>query len=113
MNPVLIHLGSGAGFFSGMGLVAVAVCLAFLLPNRWMLAGCDIAAVVGMLLVGLSSTPLPLIVLPIWFVATVTAVVALHFPSTSPRTRAMLAAPVIVLCAVAAAIEAPYHLTPS
>ncbi|MGB7156698.1 MAG: SGNH/GDSL hydrolase family protein, partial [Tepidisphaeraceae bacterium] len=112
MNPILIHLGSGAGFFSGMALVALAIVFELVVPNRWMRAGSDIAVVVGMLLVGLSSTPVPPLVLPIWFVATLTAIVALHVGSMSMRTRAMLAAPAIMLCVVAAGIEAPHHFTP-
>lgn len=112
MNPLFIHLGSGAGFFSGMALGAVAVCLAYALPNRWMLAGCDIAVAAGMVLVGLSSTPLPPLVLPAWFVATMTALIALHFRSTSPRARMIFAAPAILLCLVAVALEAPHHVTP-
>jgi acyl-CoA thioesterase-1 len=113
MNPILIHLGSGAGFFSGMGIVALAVCLMYVLPNRWMLAGCDILVVVGMLLVGLSSTPVPAGLLPVWCVATAAAVIVLHFRSIAPRTRAVLAAPPIVLCLLAAGIELPHHFTPS
>jgi len=112
VSPILIHLGSGAGFFSGMGIVALAVCLAYGLPNRWMLAGCDILVVVGMLLVGLSSTPVPAGVLPAWCVATVTAAIALHFRSVSPRARAVLAAPAILLCVSAALLEMPHHFTP-
>jgi acyl-CoA thioesterase-1 len=113
MNPILIHLGSGAGFFSGMGIVALAVCLMYVLPNRWMLAGCDILMVVGMLLVGLSSTPVPAGLLPVWCVATAAAVIVLHFRSISPRTRAVFAAPPVALCLLAAGIELPHHFTPS
>ena len=112
MNPLFIHLGSGAGFFSGMGIVALAVCLAYAIPNRWMLAGCDVAVAVGMLLVALSSTPLPPYVLPAWFVVTLVGLVALHIRSASMRTRAMFAAPVIALCVIAGAIELPHHVTP-
>lgn len=111
MNPLFIHLGSGAGFFSGMGLVALALCLAYALPNRWMLAGCDIAAAVGMLLVGLSSTPLPPFVLPLWFVTTLTALVTLHFRSAS-RTRMIFGMAALLLCLIAVALEAPHHVTP-
>jgi len=112
MNPLFIHLGSGAGFFSGMGLVALAICLAYALPNRWMFAGCDIAAVVGMMLVGLSSTPLPAYVLPMWGIVTFVALVTLHFRAMSFRTRAIVAAPAIALCALSVAIELPHHFTP-
>src|SRR5688572_28713497 len=85
MNPILIHVGSGGGFFSGMGIVALAVCLAYLLPNRWMLAGCDVAAAAGMLLVGLSSTPTPPMVLPLWCIVTLLALAALHVRGIAPR----------------------------
>jgi len=112
VNPLFIHLGSGAGFFSGMGIVALAIGLAFALPNRWMLAGCDIAVAVGMLLVALSSTPLPPYVLPVWFVVTLVAIVALHVRSTSMRTRAMFAGPALASCVIASAIELPHHITP-
>lgn len=112
MNPLFIHLGSGAGFFSGMGVVAVAICLAYALPNRWTLAGCDIAAAAGMLLVGLSSTPLPPFVLPAWFVATVAALIALHVRWLTVRTRALFVASAILLCVLAVALEAPHHVTP-
>jgi acyl-CoA thioesterase I len=112
MNPLFIHLGSGAGFFSGMGVVALAICLAYVLPNRWMLAGCDVAAAAGMLLVGLSSTPLPPFLLPMWSVAVITALIAMHVRSSLLRTRTCFAAPALFLCLIAAAIEAPHHLTP-
>ena len=112
MNPLFIHLGSGAGFFSGMGIVALAVCLAYVLPNRWMLAGCDIAVAAGMLLVALSSTPLPPYVLPAWGVVTFIALIVLHFRSISFRMRALFAGPAIALSVIAAAIELPHHVTP-
>jgi len=112
MNPIFVHLGSGAGFFSGMALVAVALTLALVVPNRWMVTGCDIAAAAGVLLVGLSSTPAPPVLLPLWFLTTVTAMAATHFGSASLRVRAMLAAPAVVLCVVAVAVEAPHHVTP-
>jgi acyl-CoA thioesterase-1 len=112
MNPLFIHLGSGAGFFSGIGVVALAICLAYAMPNRWMLAGCDIAIAAGMLLVGLSSTPVPPGVLPVWVVATGMAVIALHLRGLSLRARAILAAPALLMCVIAAALEAPHHVTP-
>ena len=112
MNPLFIHLGSGAGFVSGMVLVALATCLAYALPNRWMLAGCDIAVAVGMMLVALSSTPLPAYVLPMWGIVTFMALVTLHFRSMSFRARAIVAVPAIALCVLAVAIELPHHLTP-
>ena len=112
MNPLFIHLGSGAGFFSGMGIVALAICLAYALPNRWMLAGCDIAVAAGMMLVGLSSTPLPGYLLPVWGAVTFVALVALHFRAMSFRRRGIVAAPAIALCALSVSIELPHHFTP-
>jgi lysophospholipase L1-like esterase len=113
MNPLFIHLGSGAGFFSGLGIVALAICLAYAVPNRWMLAGCDVAVAAGMLLVGLSSTPLPAYVLPVWFVVTMTALIAFHVGMRSMRARAMVAAPAMLMSVLAIALEAPHHVTPA
>jgi hypothetical protein len=111
MNPFLIHLGSGAAFFSGAGLIVFGVALASLARNRWMLAGADIVAVCGVVLVSLSSTPIAPWFVWAWMLATVVALVIAH-RHTLLRTRAIAAAVVLVLGLSGAAAEAPHQFTP-
>ena len=111
MNPFLIHLGSGAAFFSGAALIVVGVALAMLARNRWMLAGADIIAVCGVLLVSLSSTPIAPWFVWTWMLATLAALVLAH-THVLLRTRAIAAAVVLVLSLSGAGAEAPYQFTP-
>ena len=111
MNPFLIHLGSGTAFFSGAGLIAFGVVLAVLAGNRWMLAGADIVAVCGVLLVFLSSTPIAPWFFWTWMLATGVALVLAH--TNVLLNKHMTAGATVLLCRAAAVIvEAPHHFTP-
>lgn len=109
MRWIIYFFGSGAAFFTGIALVLAASALFSLTRNRWLLSLATLTAVTGMLLVGVSATPLPdwlyaasgLIGLA-WLVAE-----RMEFAARGRRPLRVLA---VLICLVAAGMEIPYHL---
>ena|SRR5215510_6561281 len=58
MNWVIYLFGSGVVFFLGIGLVLIGPVLFMYCQHRWMRALASVFAFIGLLLVGLSATPL-------------------------------------------------------
>jgi acyl-CoA thioesterase-1 len=85
---------------------------ASLLPNRWMLAACDIVGVVGIVLVGLSSTPLPPALRILWILSAPAALIVAHAAFAGRRARYVMAGLVALACTASVAWEAPHHLRP-
>ncbi|MGC1274661.1 MAG: GDSL-type esterase/lipase family protein [Planctomycetaceae bacterium] len=106
----LYHVASGHAFFSGMGLIAVAVVLAATrtpVPRR----GVSVLVLVGVLLAAISATPLP------WFVYAITGVaVAAGLYAETRRDRlshdrlVLARSAAVVSIVVAVSLEVPYHL---
>jgi acyl-CoA thioesterase-1 len=76
-----------------------------------MLAGADIIAICGVLLVSLSSTPIAPWFVWAWMLAVLAALVLAH-ASVLARKRVTAAAAVLVLSAAGAIAEAPHQFTP-
>jgi hypothetical protein len=60
VNSLLVyHIGSGHAFFSGVGLIQLAGLSAFLRRGRWLAVCRMISVCAGVILVAVSSRPLP------------------------------------------------------
>jgi hypothetical protein len=60
MNPVLLSFADGTTFFIGLGLVVLAELVLFLGKRRFIRSALTVCALVGMILVVISATPLPI-----------------------------------------------------
>src|SRR5262249_31790532 len=58
MNHVIYFFGSGAAFFFGVGCIFGALALQALRRGKWPLRAGTLLAVVGVILIALSATPL-------------------------------------------------------
>ena len=127
MTLLIKHIASGQAFFTGVALVPLAVWLA----NRSASArGAVMTAIVGLLLIGVSATPLPgtfYVVATLVSLYWIVAVTWLRWKGASnkqdttgdrrdvPLRRSGRAASVLFagVWLVGAAMELPYHLTPT
>lgn len=112
---MIVYLfGSGAAFFLGIGCVFIALAIAACSQRRWPRIISTLLAVLGLLLIGLSSVPLPYLLYAVSGAATLAWLVAerVDLPWLAAR-RKWLRALVAVVWAVAAATEIPYQLAPS
>ncbi|MFH1300174.1 MAG: GDSL-type esterase/lipase family protein [Planctomycetota bacterium] len=108
MNPIVYHIASGQAFFTGVVLVLLAALLSLRessLARRVMV----LSFLVGVILVAVSSTPLP------WWFYGVAGVVTLVWLGTAfqKRWRKRAAEAVVGVWLVGLLLEVPYHLTPS
>jgi acyl-CoA thioesterase I len=111
---VIYHIGSGHAFFSGIFLIQLAALFAFMKRGRWLGIARIVSACAGVILVAISSTPLP-----IWFYAaagTVTLTWLALEGFTKPIHRHLgLALRYITLAVgwLGIALELSYHLMPT
>lgn len=77
MNPLLMKIADGTSFFVGMTVVMAAVLAQVWLKQRLFRALLSIAIFAGVLLVILSSTPLPISEYVVWLLLLVAAIVTL------------------------------------
>jgi acyl-CoA thioesterase-1 len=107
MNGLVYHIASGQAFFSGITLVLFAVAIATLTrPSGRRLA--SVAGVVGVLVIGVSSTPQPLWCYAIAAGLAVTWLGTLFQknPQRWPRYAVAFAGMALAL------LELPHHMTP-
>ncbi|HEY1376295.1 MAG TPA: GDSL-type esterase/lipase family protein [Gemmataceae bacterium] len=114
MDWVVYLFGSGAVFFIGIGLILAAAAVFALRPRQWVKVVITLLAVVGLLLIAASATPLPY-----WLYAVAGGVTLLwlvaertNWARLSAR-RPWLRGAAAALWVVTAAVELPYHLTPT
>ncbi len=62
LNALIYHIASGHAFFSGIASIHLAAILSFGSPNRVRSLARTISALLGLLLIAFSATPLP-----VWF----------------------------------------------
>jgi acyl-CoA thioesterase-1 len=112
MTWVIYLFGSGAAFFLGIGLILAGLGFFAYFQGGLGRAFASLLAVVGMLLVALSSTPLPY-----WFYA-IAGMATVVWLFAERRTqgwllarRNWLRAVVVALSSAAVALELPYHFS--
>ncbi len=112
MNWLIEHFASGQAFFSGTVCIISAVALAA--RSRLQGRGSRVLAVVGLLLVAASATPLDY-----WFYAVAGALSLVWFvfesrgDTTAPRTILALRAGVLIVWLAGVGLELPYHFLPA
>ena len=111
---VIYHIGSGQAFFSGICLIQLAALSAFLRRGRYV-AFCRVAsACAGVILVAVSSSPLPA-----WFYGIAGAVtlswIAVEGSSRTTLGRVGLGLRYATLAVwwLGIALELPFHLMPT
>lgn len=114
MNGLIYFFGSGAAFFGGVALVLAGVALVTFGSRKWSPAVATLIALVGLILIALSATPLPY-----WYYA-VAALVSLTWliAERSQRqafqhSRTWLRASVLALWLAGSLAEGPYQFGPT
>lgn len=112
-NALIYHVASGQSFFSGVALILTAVATSYRPGRRVVASVRTIAAILGMILVAVSATPLPLtFYLPAGAISLVWLVT--EGSSRAPRRRRqILRGAVVVVWFIGVACEAPYHRMPA
>jgi acyl-CoA thioesterase-1 len=111
---VVYHVGSGHAFFSGIALIQLAGLSAFLKRRRWLAICQTVSACAGVILVAVSSTPLPFWLYCVAGAVTLAWIVVEGRAQTTHRRLglglryAMLAAGWLGI-----ALEVPFHLMPA
>jgi lysophospholipase L1-like esterase len=107
-----MHFASGQSFFSGLLLLSFTVVLSRLCGNRWAAMLRNVLAVVGVLLVLLSSTPLWL---PLYFVLCITAGIWIIIENTRQLRRYRVRARMVIflVAVLSAGSELPWIFTPT
>jgi acyl-CoA thioesterase-1 len=108
MNWLVYHIASGHAFFSGVALISVAA----LASTRWTPITTRLTVLfflIGAIAIAISSTAIPHWYYGIAIAITLAWLISAYLKNWRRWTRLS----VIVAWAVAAAIELPYHITPS
>tara|TARA_R110002111_G_scaffold262504_1_gene338848 strand:- start:198 stop:1055 length:858 start_codon:yes stop_codon:yes gene_type:complete len=107
VNPIVYHIASGQAFLTGVVLIILAALLS-LRENRIMQRVMVLSFLVGVILVAVSSTPLP------WWFYGVADVVTLVWLGTlfTKRWRKVAAEALVGVWLLGLLLEVPYHLTP-
>ncbi|MBN2024269.1 MAG: hypothetical protein JW809_15910 [Pirellulales bacterium] len=132
MNPLLLTFADGTTFFAGLAMVVAAEAALLVVRGRVARSAVTVAAIIGMVLVVISATPLPLWAYAVWIVSAVAGIVVLpRTPvgcvlartnrlvilvraSTHPTwLRAACLAMLVACSAGLAAAEWPYYLCPT
>ncbi len=115
MNAWLVyHVASGQAFFSGTALIQLAVVSAFRAPGRWASICGTVSACAGLILVAVSSTPLPG-----WFYCIAAALtlawigLEISTKTTYRRPKVGLRFAVLATWCLGIALELPFHLMPA
>jgi acyl-CoA thioesterase-1 len=112
VNALALELGAGRGLFYGLLLALAGLGARPALRRPWQRSIASVAAIVGIALVAMSATPMPLFLYSLWGTA---ALAALVFQES--RRTARLAWPTYgVLAALSitvAALELPHQFAPS
>jgi acyl-CoA thioesterase-1 len=114
MSLVIFIFGSGLAFFVGAGLVLLSLVTFYLSARRWLHSLALVTTITGVLLVGLSATPLPYWYYGILIGTTAVWLVFEEIPhDRQRRIRYGFRSLALVLWLVAIAVESPHHFTPT
>lgn len=110
-TQVSLWFGDGRMFFIGCLLAVIGVIFSGRLKNKWARAF-DYSAWIGMLLIIISATPLPLEIYAVWLLVFLAAMLGHQIPRVKfPRTAAMVGFGVITLAMCI--WELQFHRTPT
>lgn len=110
MSWVIYVFGTGVAFFLGVGLVLASVAAFARFERRGMKAVASLLALLGLMLVATSATPLSYWLYAIAGGLTFAWLVAERSGGWLSRRRTILRLAVVVVWLTALAVELPYHL---
>ncbi len=102
MNPIILSFADGTTFFVGLGVVLASEVLLVWFHNRLARPILIVLAIVGMILVAISATPLPYWAYLIWATPAVTGIILLNRVAPSHRIR-------VAVCALVGASTLALH----
>ncbi len=113
MNPFILSFADGTTFFVGLALVLMAEALLFRFRNRVSRPIFTVVAIVGIILVIISATPIPIWAYAVWAIPAV-AGVALVNRSAPPRRLWLICGAVLVASTLALCLaEMPFRRRPA
>ncbi len=114
MNLTVYLFAGGAVFFIGIGFIFIGLLTFAIVERRWLTIVATLSSVVGLLLIGLSSTPLPYWLYAVAGLATCVWLVAERLALNRFRVgRKCLRGLVAALWALSAAVEIPHQMMPT
>lgn len=112
MNPIVLSLANGTSFFVGLALVLVAEVLLLRFRKGMAQPVLTVLAMSGIVLVVISSTPLPVWAYASWAIPAITGLVALNRLATSRRWQLVICIALVASTTGLCLTEAPHHLSP-
>jgi acyl-CoA thioesterase I len=112
MNPIVLKFADGTTFFVGLALVLAAEVLAIRLRNRTTRPILTILVIVGVILVVISATPLPIWAYVGWAIPAVAGLVLLNRGASSQRARLVVCAVLLAATAGLCVAEIPHRRLP-
>src|SRR5260370_14974065 len=114
MNWVIYFFGSGAAFFSGVGLVLAAIPVLSFYHRKWAMRLATLCALLGLILIALSATPLPY-----WFYAAAGLVSLVWLVAERVERKRVqnfrtgLRISMVLVWSVGTLTEIPHHIVPT
>lgn len=112
MNPIILAFADGSVFFAGLLLTTGALWLLIRARNRISRPALNVVAVVGMILVVASATPLPLWAYVIWIISAVSGIVLVNRTASSTRSQILSCSVVLATTTALCIAEWPNRRLP-
>jgi acyl-CoA thioesterase-1 len=109
MNPVVVQIANGNAFFIGIGMTVLAFALRLWLSGRFEVILLTALWLIGISLVILSATPLPLGYYFCWFGLCIWARLAFSKQS-SPKSKVLVVVSFAIVSLAVCLVELPFHL---
>ncbi len=113
MMRLAFYVGSGITYFIGLFFLAIAVLISIRWNHRWASIGRNILIALGIVLIAISSTPIPIwLIIGLTFLVLCRSVLATPTRAKSPRRWLLRQWTYIAICIAAAIAELPQWITP-
>ncbi len=112
MNPIVLSISDGAAFFIGQIMALIAGCLLLSLRKPYVRSILTVCVVLGVILVVISATPLPLWMYALWLIPVVVMLIFGYRGNASVRLRWVCAGLLLVATVGICLAEIPFHLMP-
>jgi acyl-CoA thioesterase I len=109
MNPVVFQIANGNVFFIGIGITVAAFALRLWLNNRSAIVLLTLTWLLGMSLVVISATPIPIWLYGIWFGLCILTRIA-FFIQTSAKSKSLTTVIFAMVSTIVCFVELPFHL---
>lgn len=113
MNPFILSFADGTSFFVGLAVVLASEGILLRFRNRFTRPFFSVAAIVGIILVIISATPLPIWAYAVWIIPAVVGIVLVNRSAPPQRLSLICLAALLASTAVLCLLEAPFHRRPA